>query len=138
MEAIERLKRYRSNLFKIRRLQYDMDQLYRSAAPSMNITSHYDANKGGYVPPAHSDAFKDLASIAVIKAKVVELYLDIDDIENALGLLEREQRLVLIMKYIDEYSISLITEALGYSSRQTTYSILKTAVKRFEELLPIV
>lgn len=138
MEAIERLKKYRSNLFKIRRLQYDIEQLYQSTAPSMNITSRYDENRGGYVPPAHNDAFKDLTSIMSMKAKVVELYLDIDDVENALSLLEREQRLVLIMKFMDEYSISLITEALGYSSRQTTYSILRNAVKTFEELLPII
>ena len=132
--AVDELKQYRFYVCRIAQLHNDIDFLARQAAPHNNLTAQIDANKGGYVPPARPDAFKQLSTLAFKKAKIKELYLRIDHIENSLAVIADEQRRLLIMKYVDDWHINSIMDYFNYASRQSAYSLLKRSVTNFSQI----
>ena len=133
--AANELKQYRFYVCRIAQLYNDIDFLTQQSTPHNNLTAQLDANKGGYVPPARPDAFKVLNAIVSKKAKLRELYMRIEYVENALAVLPDEQRRLLVMKYMDDWHINSIADQFNYASRQSAYSLLKRSVTNFSQVL---
>ncbi|HJA45764.1 MAG TPA: hypothetical protein H9954_06140 [Candidatus Phascolarctobacterium stercoravium] len=128
-EARCRLKRYRANVNRINNL---LKMPVRINGPSKNVTVKIDDNPGGFIPKSHPDAMSDLQRIVEINSTIASYVLEVNEIENALSVLSKEESLVLIMRDVDEMNMETIAAALGYSSRQSVYNIYKRAVNKFK------
>lgn len=133
--ALEYIKQYRAYVLKVTKLHNDIEYLASLSAPHNNLTAHLDANKGGYIPPAHPDAMKTLKLINFKQQLINKIESSLKYTERALALLPEEERLVLIMKYIDGWHVNAIAEYYGYASRQSVYSLLKSSVTNFSQYL---
>lgn len=133
--AVERIKQYRSYVLRVVELHNDIDYLAQQSAPHNNLTAQFDANKGGYIPPARPDAIRILNLLNFKRLRIIELEKLAARIERALALLPEEERLVIIMKYVDNWHVNLIAEHFGYASRQSVYSLLKRSVTNFSHFL---
>lgn len=136
IKAYNELQNYRSYVALVASLQRKIKNALQHSGPSQKVTAQMDANRGGYVPPAHPEAFTDLSLLAKRQGEITKLLNKIADIENGLALLSNEERTILIMKNMDRCTIEGIAEWLGYSSRQSVYTLYNRAMKKFAKNLP--
>lgn len=128
-EARRRLKRYRANVNRISNL---LKMPVRINGPSKSVTAKIDDNPGGFIPKSHPDAMSDLQRIVDMNNTIAAYVIEVNEIEGALSVLNKEESLVLIMRDVDEINMEAIAAALGYSSRQSVYNIYKRAVNKFK------
>lgn len=129
--AAEYLSEYYNILNTIKRLKKEITFAVKQGAPKSKITASYDNNKGGYVTPSHDDALKTSLNIFKKTAAIQDYLLILEEMTDALGTLSTDERLALIMRYVDGHPIKVICTELNYSSRQSVYSLLSTALEKF-------
>lgn len=129
--AAEYLSEYYNILNTVNRLKKEIAFAVKQGAPKSKITASYDNNKGGYVAPIHDDALKTSAGILKKTAAIQNYLLILEEMTDTLGTLSADERLALIMRYVDDHPIKVICTELNYSSRQSVYSLLSTALEKF-------
>lgn len=129
LDARQRLKRYRINVNRIYNLLRVPLHIH---GPSRNVTAKVDDNPGGFVPKSHPDAMNDLQRIVDINKTIAAYVLEINAVESALSVLNKDESLVLIMRDVDEINMDVIARQFGYSSRQSFYNIYKRALNKFK------
>ena len=122
---------YYNILNAIKRLNKEIDFAVKQGAPKSKVIASYDDNKGGYVTPSHDDAMKTSFSILTKKAKIWNYLTILEEMTDVLGTLSYNERTALIMRYIDGHPIKVICAELNYSSRQSVYSLLSSALEKF-------
>lgn len=135
IRAINELENYRSYVTLTCNLQRKVSDALKRSGPNQRITAQIDANRGGYVPPAHPDAYTDLSVLAKKQSEIANLMDKINAIEDGLAMLGSEERMVLVMKHMDQWTMAAIAEYLGYSSRQSIYTLYSKALKKFAKSL---
>lgn len=133
--AVGCIKQYRAYALQIVKLRNDIKFLTGQSAPRNNLTARFDDNKGGYIPPARPDAMKILTMINNKQQRIAELEESLRHTERILALLPEEERLILIMKYVDRWHVNAIAEYYGYASRQSVYSLLSKSVTNFSQFM---
>ena len=129
LAARQRLSMYRANINRINNL---LRLPLRIGGPSQSVTVKPKDNPGGTVSKNHPDALNDLQRIVDLNNTIAAYVIEVNEIEGALSVLNKEESLVLIMRDVDEINMEAIAAALGYSSRQSVYNIYKRAVNKFK------
>lgn len=129
--SLEYLTQYRANLEDVRRLQKELVRMTHYCGPKNNLIAAYDSNKGGYVKPSYDSAVRTFTKISRNQQKIARNMNVLEDTMDALDNLESCERLALVMRYVDGYSIKTICDALSYSSRQSVYNLLAVAKEKF-------
>lgn len=130
-QAAELLARYRSGLLAVMRLKRENKRLIARSGPGNNLTSVMSADKGCYTPPARPDAYNALAAVAGNCCRLQALLAETELIEEALAVLPADERLLLVMRYVDGHSMAAIAEGLQYASRQSVYTAKSKALQNF-------
>ena len=133
--AIERLTEYYNTMNTIKRLNKEIAWAVKQGGPKNKLTACYDENKGGYVSPAHDSAIRVFAGIQGKKATIMASLVMLEEVMDALSNLSRDERLALVMRYVDDHPIKTICTELNYSSRQSVYTLLSSAAEKFSRNL---
>lgn len=133
-EAIQSLQDYRNIIFAIRIRQKKMAKMIQNAAPAQKVTASYEVHEGS-CQPKRAEAIDTLEAIAHNKQLVDSGFDKLEQVEGALAFLTDEERLFLIMHYVDTMSISSIACALNYASRQSIYNLQEKAVTKFSQIM---
>lgn len=133
-EAIQSLQDYRNIIFAIRIRQKKMAKLIQNAVPAQKVTASYEVNEGS-CQPKRAEAIDTLEAIAHNKQLIDSGFDKLEQVEGALAFLTDEERLFLIMHYVDTMSISSIACALNYASRQSIYNLQEKAVTKFSQIM---
>lgn len=129
--AARYLSDYYNILNTIKRLNKEIDFAVKQGGPKSRITASYDDNKGGYVTPSHDDALKTSSNILKNKAAIWNYLAILEEMTDVLSTLNYNERMALIMRYVDGHPIKVICAELNYSSRQSVYSLLSSALEKF-------
>lgn len=133
--AVKKIKEYRSCICHVTQLHNDIDYLTKQTAPRNHLTAQFSADDRGCASTMQPDTMKLLASIKLKQQRISELEACLKRIERSLALLPEEERLTLIMKYVDCWQISSMADYFGYASRQSVYSLLKRSVTNFSHFM---
>lgn len=133
-ETLKSLQDYRNIIFAIRIRQKKMAKLIQAAAPAQKLTTSYEIHEGSY-QPKRFEAIDALEAIAHNKQLIDSGFDRLEQVENALAFLEEEERLFLVMYYVDAMSVSYIASALNYASRQSIYNLRERAVTKFSQIM---
>lgn len=133
--AVEKIKEYRNYICCVMRLHNDIEYLTRQTAPHNHLTAQFNADDAGYTPTVQPDTMKLLMSIRAKQQSIKKIEACLERIERCLALLPEEERLMLIMKYVDCWQVSSMADYFGYASRQSVYTLLKRAVTNFSHFM---
>lgn len=133
--AVEKIKGYRSYICRMIQLHNDIEYLARQTAPRNHLTAQFNADDVGYAPTVQPDTMKLLMSIRFKQQSIRKIEACLERIERSLALLPEEERLILIMKYVDCWQVSSMADYFGYASRQSVYTLLKRAVTNFSHFM---
>lgn len=135
--AEDYLSAYYSKLNEIKRLQRELNRIMLQCAPCNKLTAGYDNNKGGATTRVHNSAIRTFADINQLKQLIAAKLAIVEDILDALDNMGMDERLALIMRYVDSHSVKVICNTLNYSSRQSVYNLLDSAGKKFSKNMGI-
>ena len=135
--AVEYLGEYYNMLNTVKRLNKEIAFAIKQGVPKNKLTASYDDNKGGYVSPSHDDALKSSSSILQKKLTILEYLGILEEITDALANMNHDERLAIIMRYVDNHTVKVICTELKYSSRQSVYTLLSSAEEKFARNLGI-
>lgn len=134
--AAKYLGEYYPMLGEIKRLQKERLRFMLQNSPRNKLTSVYDS-EGGTAAPSHDSTIKTLADINRCRQLIAIKLSALENILDALERMETDERLALIMRYVDGHSVKVICNTLNYSSRQSVYNLLDSADTKFSQNLGI-
>lgn len=136
--AVKLLEEYSVNVQGIRTLQSRLQKLISRSGPSALTAVSYDVAASG---SSYHKSMENIADeIQRIQRSITEKRVEIQLIEDALAIISIGRNCehyadILIMRHVDGYSMEVIADRLGYSSRRSVYYQYDKALERFATAL---